>query len=73
MVWLKDFLPTSNPIQMKAIEIFSRDLEATLGIERTEISLSEMWTAKPPAAAGLDAIEEYLDEVGRPMPLPYML
>lgn len=63
IVWLKDFLPTSNPAQMKVIEKFTRDLESTLGVKRTEISLSETWSSMPPAAAGSETLDEFLDEV----------
>ena len=57
---------------MKAIETFTCDLEFILGVKRTEISLSQVWTSRPPAAAGSDKLEEFLDEVGSPLAFPHI-
>jgi hypothetical protein len=50
---------------MKVINRFMSDLEATLGIERTEISLSQAWSSTPPTTAGSETLEDFLDKVCR--------
>ena len=58
---------------MEALENFTGDLDSSLGIKRTEVSLSQIWNFKPPAAAGPNTIEEYLYEVGSPLALAHIL
>ncbi|KAI0099796.1 amidase [Nemania sp. FL0031] len=43
-----DYLPTPNNSQMELIESFVRGLEQTLGIQRTRITISEMWHKSGP-------------------------
>lgn len=63
LIYPLDFLPTSNPLQMKIIETFVKDLEASTGVKRTEISIARTWAAKPPTEAAKESIEDYLREV----------
>jgi hypothetical protein len=45
------------------IEKFVTDLESTLEVCRTEVSLAQAWSCAPPEAAAGATLEEFLDEV----------
>ena len=48
ILYPKDFLPTENEAQMAAIDSFVGDLESSLGLKRTEISISDSWLESGP-------------------------
>jgi hypothetical protein len=57
-------LPTTNAAQTKVTDVFIRDLEAELGIKRTEVLLPEEWRKSQPADVKEADVTEYLNEVG---------
>jgi hypothetical protein len=63
ILYPKDYLPTTNAAQTEVIESFVRDLEAELGVKRTEVSLAEEWKKSRPVDVKEDDVAEYLKEV----------
>jgi len=60
-----DYLPTVNNAQTQLLVSFVEGLERALGVERTEISLADKWTADIPDGPENDDLAEYLKLVGR--------
>jgi hypothetical protein len=62
ILYPKDYLPTTNAAQTEVIETFVRDLEAELGVMRTEVSLAEEWKKSRPVDVEEEDVAEYLKE-----------
>jgi hypothetical protein len=60
---LKDYLPTSNAAQTKLIDSFVQDLEQHLGVERTVISLADIWRKTAPESAKEIELRDYMTTV----------
>ncbi|KAI9834946.1 MAG: hypothetical protein M1819_002669 [Sarea resinae] len=63
LIYPLDYLPTSNPEQMKLLDSFVGDLETTIGTEASKISIREYWNTNGPEEAGGKTIDEFFDEV----------
>ena len=63
ILYPSDFLPTSHQGQMAAIDSFVNDLEKSLDIKRTNISISKSWKETHPKAANSDDLHSWLDKV----------
>lgn len=49
---------------MKLVDSFVQDLESFLGVQRTKVSLADMWRhSRPDSAEGIE-LSEYLETVG---------
>ncbi|KAK8139285.1 amidase signature enzyme [Apiospora sp. TS-2023a] len=59
-----DYLPTPNAAQSSLIDRFVCGLEASLGIKRTEISLTDRWKTDLPDGPGHPDIAKYLELAG---------
>ncbi|KAF2189236.1 amidase signature enzyme, partial [Zopfia rhizophila CBS 207.26] len=59
-----DFLPTSNSVQMDAIDSLVADLESVLNIKKTEISIANTWQESAPNEADSDNLHEWLRDAG---------
>ncbi|KAI9717361.1 MAG: hypothetical protein M1828_007249 [Chrysothrix sp. TS-e1954] len=64
ILWLEDFLPTSNAAQMRLIEDFTSDMESATAVKRINISLAQLWASEPPVEARSESLEQYLDKAG---------
>ena len=65
ILYLTDYLPTPNDAQSSLIESFIQDLEKLLGIERTELSLAEMWRNTAPEPINDINLPVYLESVSQ--------
>lgn len=59
-----DYFPTQNKDQMKLIDSFIEDLERSLGVKRTPISLSSEWTEISLGSAVTTSLPDFLATVG---------
>ena len=60
-----DSTPTGNSQQVRAVERFIRDLESSIGVKASTVSLSQTWLKDGPAdaAAAGQPLGEYLKDV----------
>lgn len=63
ILWPTDFWPIANQAQQELVEEFVADLEKTLGVQKTEVSIKELWAKKTSEEANSSDIEEYLKDV----------
>ncbi|KAF2815318.1 amidase signature enzyme [Mytilinidion resinicola] len=64
LLYLSDFLPVKNEVQMKLIDNFIVDVESTYDIKIEKLSVAETWKANKPADVDEVSIQEYLEDVG---------
>ena len=57
-----DYFPVQNLDQMKIIQSFALDLEKFLNVRVSEVSISAMWSEKPPEEAGDQSVQQFLKE-----------
>jgi hypothetical protein len=60
LIYPTDWLPTEDPEQMAMIEEFTVIVEKSLGVTRTEVSLSEEWALTAPEGLRAISIADYL-------------
>ena len=53
----------SNEAQLKLIEDFTTDLEASLGVTRRSVSFDSLWDNSPPVQADGESLQEYMKYV----------
>ncbi|KAF4764335.1 hypothetical protein HAV15_000346 [Penicillium sp. str.  len=61
ILYPSDYLPTPNPAQTQVVDKFFSGLESALGINRTEISLAELWEKHCPDGEQHRDIATYLE------------
>lgn len=71
ILYLNDYLPTSNAAQTELIDSFVQDLEQHLGVERTVISLADMWRKTAPESAKEIELRDYMTTVSFCRRSPY--
>ena len=59
-------MSVANEAQLKIINTFVKDLEASFGVKQERVSFKDLWADAPPKAAGSASLEEYLDTVRTP-------
>lgn len=52
-----------NETQLALIDKFTEDLETSLGVACDRVSIHELWSSNPPAAAVGMVLEEYMKDV----------
>ncbi|KAK3935820.1 amidase signature domain-containing protein [Diplogelasinospora grovesii] len=63
LIYPVDFFPVANAEQMKLIDAFIVDMEATFGVKVEKVSIADTWQASPPTEANHAPIKEYLKDV----------
>ncbi|KAJ5732784.1 hypothetical protein N7493_004265 [Penicillium malachiteum] len=63
IIYLTDFLPIENNLQMDLINDFISDIETALDVETEKISLADTWQASPPQGVADVSVHEYLKDV----------
>jgi hypothetical protein len=58
-----DWWPVENKAQQELVESFVADLEATHEVQKTEISIKDLWREKTPAKADSSDLTKYLENV----------
>ncbi|KAF2501486.1 hypothetical protein BU16DRAFT_201045 [Lophium mytilinum] len=64
LLYLSDFLPIKNEVQMKLIDDFIANVESAYNIKTEKLSIAEKWKATKPANVDVVSIQEYLQDVG---------
>ncbi|CRL26358.1 unnamed protein product [Penicillium camemberti] len=64
ILYPSDYLPTPNPAQTQVIDKFVSGLESALGINRTDISLADLWEKHCPDGEQHKDIATYLEFAG---------
>lgn len=64
LIYPTDWLPTKDSEQMAMIEDFTGIVEKSLGVTRTEVSLSEEWALTAPEGLRAISIADYLRKTG---------
>ncbi|KAK0102662.1 hypothetical protein ONS95_006266 [Cadophora gregata] len=63
LLYLLDYLPTSNADQMALLDCFATDLGMSMGTEVVKLSIADSWKVNGPAEAHGKTIDEYFEEV----------
>jgi hypothetical protein len=58
-----DWWPVENKAQQELVESFVADIEATHHVEKTEVSIKDLWREKTPAKADSSDLTKYLENV----------
>lgn len=64
-----DLLPEDDTPQQRVFLDFLKDFETHMGITADRISVSALWAENPPKEADGQGMHEYLEKVGRDIPL----
>ncbi|KAF2232581.1 amidase signature enzyme [Viridothelium virens] len=64
LIYLQDFLPVENKVQMQHVDKFISDFESTYGIKTEKVSLAKIWHAAPPIGADDPCLQSFLKDVG---------
>ncbi|KAI9689074.1 MAG: hypothetical protein M1822_000811 [Bathelium mastoideum] len=66
IIYPRDYISViSNKEQVKIIDKFVTDLEASLGVSREVISFDDLWSHRPPKEAEGQSLQEYMKGVAR--------
>lgn len=65
IIYPNDFFPLPDPAHQKLIDSFVEQLETHLGVQRTEVSLAQLWEDMPPSDshAASQSLQDYMKKV----------
>ena len=64
IIYPTDWFPVADAISQKETGKSLRALEETLGVQRTELTLTELWSTQPPKKSDGKGLREYLNKTG---------
>lgn len=68
ILYLTDFLPITNQVQMESIDKLVVDLETAFDIKHQKVSLAAKWKESAPKEVRGSTIQEYLKDVSNDLP-----
>jgi len=64
ILYLSDYLPLKNEVQMRLVDDFLSDFELAQGVRAKKVSVAEQWKTSAPSEVGGASLDEYFKDVG---------